>query len=108
MPDRRTEALHPAAQGLHAAPAAQVLGRLLAAQVAAAAAVTPALGAVEAAADLAFRALSQGGARGATRDRPGGGRPACLRIGTGRGYGVPGLTREDFPASGREPQRGST
>lgn len=60
MADRRTEASHPAAQGLHAASGAVVLGHLLAAQVGAAAAVTPALPALEAAAEAAAQALGQG------------------------------------------------
>lgn len=57
MADRPTEALHPLAEGLHLAPAAQVLARALSAQQAALAAVGPALPAVERAADLAATAL---------------------------------------------------
>ena len=57
MADRPTEALHPSAEGLHLAPAAQVLTRALAAQQASLAAVAPALPALERAADLAATAL---------------------------------------------------
>lgn len=61
MADRSTEALHPLAQGLHLAPAAQVLSRALDAQLGALAAVRPALPALERAADLAAEALRSGG-----------------------------------------------
>lgn len=61
MPDRPTETLHPLSAGLHLAPAGEVLARALTAQEGALAAVRPALAAVEAAADLAFKALQDGG-----------------------------------------------
>ncbi len=61
MAERPTEALHPASEGLHLAPADQVLSRLLAAQSAALEAVRPAIPAVLAAAEMAATALQAGG-----------------------------------------------
>ena len=57
MADRPTEALHPLSEGLHLAPADQVLSRALSAQQAALSAVAPALPALEQAATLAATAL---------------------------------------------------
>ena len=61
MTDRPTEALHPASQGLHAAPAAQALSCLLAAQVGAVQALAGTLSALEAAVEAAAQALQGGG-----------------------------------------------
>ncbi len=61
MADRPTEAPHPASAGLHLAPAAEVLARLLSAQSLALEAVRPALPALAAAAETAATALQAGG-----------------------------------------------
>jgi N-acetylmuramic acid 6-phosphate etherase len=61
MAVRSTEARHPSSAGLHAAPAAEVLDRLLAAQVNALQCLRPALGGLEALAREATDALSGGG-----------------------------------------------
>jgi N-acetylmuramic acid 6-phosphate etherase len=60
MTERRTEARHPAADGLQDAAPADVLARLLAAQLAAAAAVRAAFPAIVAAAGLGADALGSG------------------------------------------------
>ncbi len=64
MADRPTEALHPSSAGLHLAPAAEVLSRLLSAQEAAVAVIRSSLPALEQAADAAVRSLRQGGRLG--------------------------------------------
>ena len=64
MNDRPTEQLHPQSKGLHSAPAAEVLSRLLSAQQAALTAVRPALPALERAAAMAADALRAGGKMG--------------------------------------------
>ena len=61
MSDRPTEARHPKSAGLHLAPAAEVLSRIIAAQAAALAALPPALAALEAAAEAGAAALMGGG-----------------------------------------------
>jgi N-acetylmuramic acid 6-phosphate etherase len=61
MADRPTEALHPASEGLHLAPADEVMSRLLAAQSAAVQSVSQAIPALVAAADVAVAALQAGG-----------------------------------------------
>lgn len=60
MSDRRTEARHPSADGLHAASGAEVLARLLAAQTAAVGCLDAALSALEAAAEAGAGALLSG------------------------------------------------
>jgi N-acetylmuramic acid 6-phosphate etherase len=64
MAERSTEARHPASQGLHARPAQAVLDALLAAQVQALGALSPALPALEHAAGVAAAALQGGGKLG--------------------------------------------
>ena len=61
MADLPTEALHPMAEGLHLVPPEQVLSRALAAQLAALAAVGPALPQLAAAARMSAQALRAGG-----------------------------------------------
>ncbi len=61
MANRSTEVSHPSSAGLHLAPAAEVLSRLLSAQSAALEAVRPALPALEQAAEAAAAALKAGG-----------------------------------------------
>ena len=60
MTDRSTEALHPASKGLHLAPGAEALSRLLAAQAQALTVVQTALPALDAAAEAAAGALRAG------------------------------------------------
>ncbi len=60
MGRRATEAVHPDSAGLHAAPAAAVLTRLLDAQIAAVGSIRPALPALEVAAEAAAAALQAG------------------------------------------------
>ena len=60
MAHRRTEDLHPSAAGLQDVPLHDVLGRLHAAQIAAAQAVVPAFPALETAARAAAQALRDG------------------------------------------------
>ena len=60
MADRTTEQLHPGAAGLHLAATADVLSRLLDAQIAAVASVRPALPVLGGAADAAATALRSG------------------------------------------------
>lgn len=64
MNDRPTEARHPFSEGLHAAPAGQVLDQLLSAQEAALRHIRPALPALALAADAAGAALLAGGKLG--------------------------------------------
>lgn len=64
MADRKTETLHPSSAGLHLAPAAEVLSRLLDAQLAAIATIRPILPALTAAAEAAAAALQSGGKMG--------------------------------------------
>jgi N-acetylmuramic acid 6-phosphate etherase len=61
MAERRTEARHPSSDGLHAAPAAAVLDRLLSAQEKALHALRPATSEMEAVAAAAVTALGGGG-----------------------------------------------
>lgn len=60
MTDRPTEARHPHSDGLHARDGQVVLGQVLVAQIAALAAVEPAIPALETAAQLAAKALQSG------------------------------------------------
>ena len=64
MADRTTEGRHPHSRGLHSAPAAEVLSRLLSAQEAALKAIRPAIPALEAAAEAAAAAIRSGGKMG--------------------------------------------
>jgi N-acetylmuramic acid 6-phosphate etherase len=61
MADRPTEARHPYSEGLHLAPAEEVMSRLLSAQSAAVEAVRPALPALATAAEAAAAVLQAGG-----------------------------------------------
>ena len=60
MVDRATERQHPSSAGLHAAPAQDVLARLLDAQIAALSGIRPAIPALTSAAEAGAEALRQG------------------------------------------------